>query len=350
MITKSPLYDKATGSMGKITAYTTNNQVSIRKKNRPRYKASPAQLAIRSAKQLSNNLWQTLTTAQRDNWNNHAKLIKRTNKIGNPITLSGLNLFTSYYMEASAVGIIAEKSGESLSADTAYQNTKVFELEKNPGGDNSLSIINPHPDIAKIAIFKGQETNTNTNKYRGSFTFQAIQENGNIFNNIISENQLVGNIQYIRVYSNPAIGNEPIQIAEIQASINNGFNVATGKGDIPVLTNNLFTEESGYVTDYEFILDLGRPYLIERIRTANINQEENLLNRELIQVAGPDKIFSDVNLRRINNSDNTLLESYPTRAQIEKVVDRKPRKWLKIKAFDSNNHFMGSEIIYNDDD
>lgn len=92
VLIKSALFEKASGSMGGITASRNKGGQYFRGRATPVNPNSPRQQAVRSFMSQLSVLWQdVLTAAQRAGWAAYAENVPVINRIGDQIFLTGLN-------------------------------------------------------------------------------------------------------------------------------------------------------------------------------------------------------------------------------------------------------------------
>lgn len=92
MLIKSALFEKASGSMGGITASRNRGGQYFRGRATPTNPNSVLQQAVRSAMSQLAVLWQdTLTAPQRAAWETYGDNVPVINRIGDQIFLTGLN-------------------------------------------------------------------------------------------------------------------------------------------------------------------------------------------------------------------------------------------------------------------
>lgn len=95
MLIKSALVTQVSGSIGGMTGSHNRGGMYFRARSIPVNPNSAQQQAIRNAMTALVGDWQaTLTPAQRDGWSDYAQSLPVTGKLGDQITLSGINMFT----------------------------------------------------------------------------------------------------------------------------------------------------------------------------------------------------------------------------------------------------------------
>ena len=93
MLVRYSLISDASGSFGGLVASHNRSGQYIRTRVRPTNPSSPAQVEVRV---IFGNLaitWSTLTDDQRDAWTTYAINVPVTNRLGDPLTLTGHQMF-----------------------------------------------------------------------------------------------------------------------------------------------------------------------------------------------------------------------------------------------------------------
>ena len=91
---KSQVYTAVSGSIGGITYSHNKGGMYTRARATPTNPSSAAQLAARNAFGAMALRWrETLSTAQRNSWENYAALTPVTDKLGEPVLLSGQQMY-----------------------------------------------------------------------------------------------------------------------------------------------------------------------------------------------------------------------------------------------------------------
>lgn len=93
---KSQVYTQASGSVGGLTYSHNKGGLYTRARSIPTNPSTPQQQAIRAAMATLTTRWtNTLTQAQRDGWDVYAGNVPRTDALGEPRQLSGLNWYVA---------------------------------------------------------------------------------------------------------------------------------------------------------------------------------------------------------------------------------------------------------------
>lgn len=91
---KSALVTQVSGSIGGMTGSHNRGGLYFRARSIPTDPNTPFQARVRASMALLVNRWiTTLTTVQRDAWNVYATNVPLTGPLGDPITVSGLNMY-----------------------------------------------------------------------------------------------------------------------------------------------------------------------------------------------------------------------------------------------------------------
>lgn len=90
---KSNVYTQVSGSVGGTTYGHNRGGMYARGRGLPTNPNSPAQQAVRQAFGTSSAAWAALTEAQRTGWSTYAAGTPTTNALGDPLTLTGQQMF-----------------------------------------------------------------------------------------------------------------------------------------------------------------------------------------------------------------------------------------------------------------
>lgn len=140
------------------------------------------QASIRSAFAAAATAWKSLSSAQREAWTTYAQTVSRTNALGNPITLQGLNAFV-------AVNTLLQQASQSIrttgptvtgqSGGSQYTGTGV-DLSQS-GGNISCALISDSFDNylgnvtnLDLMVFTGQSRSPSINYYSGPYRLAGV--------------------------------------------------------------------------------------------------------------------------------------------------------------------------------
>lgn len=91
------IFTNISGSTGGVTASRNKGGQYLRARTTPVNPNSTSQQLARSRFTNANEGWSALTTAQRADWNDYAQLQNWTNRLGDPIRLSGQQAYVGSY-------------------------------------------------------------------------------------------------------------------------------------------------------------------------------------------------------------------------------------------------------------
>lgn len=170
MKVKSVLFDKASGSIGGITAAGGQGGTYFKDKPLPFNPDTTLQQAVRAALSDANVAWSNLTTAVRALWTEYGKTCIRKNQVGFDVTLNGWNAFARVYVPfkqatvAVAPLLLARPAGNGYAAlpalSLAYDSTAAAVQATNTG-DESVDLL----------VYKGVPSKETINNYGGSFKY-----------------------------------------------------------------------------------------------------------------------------------------------------------------------------------
>ena len=112
MLFKSVVFSSASGSINGITYSHNASGMYIRNRTMPVNPNTANQQAVRSAMaQLTSNWSNVLTAGQRLRWNNYAANVPLINKVGDPINVTGLNMYVRSNIPRLRAGLTSIASG-----------------------------------------------------------------------------------------------------------------------------------------------------------------------------------------------------------------------------------------------
>lgn len=180
----SALISAIRNSVGGVTFTEGPFGPAIREKVTPTNPNTSRQTTVRSAFTAAAVAWKSLTAAQRSAWTVYASGINRTNALGNPITLLGLNAFIAVNTLLQQAGQSIRSAGPSvagLSGSAQYNGTNIVVSEAgqtiatDPGDiadafDNYLGNV----DDLDLAVYMGQGRTTSVNFYGGPYRLAGV--------------------------------------------------------------------------------------------------------------------------------------------------------------------------------
>lgn len=124
---KSELLTSASGSIGGATYLHGTGGLVRQAKPKPTNASSPQQRAVRASFQQIAIAWRNLLTdAQREAWIAYAKSTPITGKLGDPLTLSGSQMFNRCNTVRLAAGFLLVADGPSAPGNAEIGQTDAF--------------------------------------------------------------------------------------------------------------------------------------------------------------------------------------------------------------------------------
>ena len=170
MLFKSALLTQASGSVGGITFSRNRGGMYIRSRAIPTDPSTLFQREVRDAMNAVVARWSSsLTVDERDDWNVYASLVTLPGPLGDPITVSGFNMFVRtnvariqsgvpFAFDAPTLFNIGE-TGEVSFAATAVANEITVAFDDTQAwaniDDGALLLFVSRPQNATINFFKG---------------------------------------------------------------------------------------------------------------------------------------------------------------------------------------------------
>lgn len=172
---KSSLISSAAGSVGGSTYARNRFGMYIRQKSMPVNPMTSRQVAVRSIMSQLTVAWsQTLTAAQRTAWNSYGSNVQMTDKLGDPIYLTGFNHYLRSNIPILQAGGTRVDDGPSIfelpEADptleiTASESTQVISVTF----DNTLAWANETGGY--MVMYQGQPQNPQRNFFGGPWRY-----------------------------------------------------------------------------------------------------------------------------------------------------------------------------------
>ena len=170
MLFKSQLVTEVSGSIGGITGSHNLGGMYFRARATPTNPNTPQQQAIRSAVGDLVARWpNTLTTLQRDLWRFYALNVPLLNPLGEPITVTGLNMYVRGNVPRLQAALVRQDDGPTVfnlgdfttpffdadrgadTMDVTFTNTDDWANED----DSAMLVYASRPQNPSIVFFKG---------------------------------------------------------------------------------------------------------------------------------------------------------------------------------------------------
>lgn len=170
MIFKSALVTQASGSVGGVTLSHNAGGMYMRARTIPTNPNTVNQQTIRGLVSQLSNLWgTTLTPAQRDLWDVYAANVPLTNALGDPITVSGLNMYVRSNVPILQAGLprvdagpttfdLGDYTNPSFALDEPADEVDVTFTEADDWvgeDDAAMNVYCSRPQALTINFFKG---------------------------------------------------------------------------------------------------------------------------------------------------------------------------------------------------
>lgn len=172
MIFKSAIFTSVSGSIGGITFFQSSSGLTARTRTIPLDPNSNQQQAVRSALSDLSNRWQdTVTDAERGDWNTYAANVTLLNALGDPINVSGFNMYIRSNVQRLQNGRVVIDPAPTIfnlgnqgslpvfSASAATQRIDLTPLAADPGWFSE--------DGAFGFVFVSRPMNAGINFFRG---------------------------------------------------------------------------------------------------------------------------------------------------------------------------------------
>ena len=179
MLFKSAFLTQASGSVGGVTASRNRGGQYFRARAVPVNPGTPQQSAIRGfVTALSNDWINTLTQADRDLWNVYAANVTLVGPLGDPINVSGLNMYVRSNVPRLQAAEPRVDQGPDIFDIGDYTNPS-FALDE-PADEVDVTFTDTddwaNEDDAAMLIYASRPQNPTINFFKGPYRFAgAIQ-------------------------------------------------------------------------------------------------------------------------------------------------------------------------------
>ena len=120
MLVRYSVLADASGSFGGLVASHGRSGQYIRARVRPTNPSSPAQVAVRTIFANLSSAWAMLTNAQRDAWVTYATNVPATNALGDPLILTGHQMYIRSNAARVQAGLARVDDGPTVFAGDSY--------------------------------------------------------------------------------------------------------------------------------------------------------------------------------------------------------------------------------------
>lgn len=171
---ESPVFSKASGSIGGMTFSHNRGGNYTRAKTTPSNPNSTAQQAQRALISSLTAAWGALTTAQRDAWNAYAIANPITDSMGNQRNAGGLGMFIQANSVRRLVGLSNITAAPTVNTPVVYTPVSIGTITL-PAGTLSMSFTNTDEWAGAVggalAFFVSRPQPQTINGFRGPFLY-----------------------------------------------------------------------------------------------------------------------------------------------------------------------------------
>jgi hypothetical protein len=220
MIYKSGIIASGSGSIGGLTFSHNRAGQYIRARSIPTDPASSEQQSARTRFSNASARWATLSTSQRDAWKTYALAVPIVNPLGDPVYLTGQQMYVRCNSARLAGGLTYVDDGptvysaDSLSAVSIAASQTGLALSITFSEDDDWV----DEDDAALLIFASRQQSPTTNWFRGPYRFAGSVDGDSTTAPTSPAADTspflinTGNYQYYRVFSVRADGRlSPVQ-------------------------------------------------------------------------------------------------------------------------------------------
>lgn len=186
---RSKLFDKAGGSIKKVTAAESKGINYLRSKPKQKQRNTQRQQAIKSATAKANLAWQSITEEVRKGWEEYGKTLTYRNSTGHLVTYTGFNAFSRAYIVFTQIGVAVAKPMNGRPNYTGFLFTPELTVEVGFREDD-IKITNNGPQDFNLALYVGKVTKETINHYKLGYQFKAR------FNIQLNEFRYVENVRF----------------------------------------------------------------------------------------------------------------------------------------------------------
>lgn len=178
----SALISAIRNSVGGVTFTQGPYGATIRERVVPINPNTSRQATIRSAFAAAATAWKSLTSNQRDAWTVYAATVNRTNALGNPITLQGLNAFIAVNTLLQQASQAIRSAGPTVTGQSAGAQYNGTNLDLSEGsGQIACALISDSFDNylgnvtnLDLAVYMGESRSPSINYYSGPYRLAGV--------------------------------------------------------------------------------------------------------------------------------------------------------------------------------
>lgn len=170
MLITSRLYEKATGSIGNVTARPSRGGISLIDKITPKITTTTRKSKINKIISDAHKHWKTLTPAIRQDWNTYAETRPRTDILGNTNTISGLQEFIHSATNFEQNSGFDKPYKIRPPTEIGYSTNNLVELRESVTG-TGIDFRMPQPSTDRALFFISNPQNITSNTYKGNWLY-----------------------------------------------------------------------------------------------------------------------------------------------------------------------------------
>ncbi len=177
MLIKSALITQISGSLGGMTGSHNRGGNYLRARAIPVNPNSPQQQAVRNAMTDLVGRWGgVLTPAQRDGWSDYAESTPVLNSLGDEVTLSGINMYTSSNIPRVQAGLDIVDDRPPFNN---FGEAQEFVLSNASAGSGEFDVVYGTPgawadeDGSALLVYSSRPVNPAVRFFRGPYRFAA---------------------------------------------------------------------------------------------------------------------------------------------------------------------------------
>lgn len=174
MIFKSQILTEASGSLGGVTFFPGQGGLVLRRRFIPTNPNSPLQQTVRGHMNALSNHWiNTLTAGQRAAWATYAANVTVTNRLGDPIYISGLNHYIRSNVPRLQAALPRVDNGPTIMDKGEFTNPTAIYDSLNDEIDLSFATADDWvgEDDAAMLISGSAQQNPTVNYFKGPYRY-----------------------------------------------------------------------------------------------------------------------------------------------------------------------------------
>ena len=165
------LFTDASGSINGLTFEKSSGGLSMRLKTQPKKGRTQAQNKIRTSFAQSITVWRRISVESRAQWGAWGKTLKKYDRLGNRLEISGLSAFTGAYIVSKEMGISQVRLADIAVKKAGYVRQSDVRIYIDKGKINIVGLTPiKHHCLVSISEIVNQDIVSTNRKYVSSIS------------------------------------------------------------------------------------------------------------------------------------------------------------------------------------